>query len=185
MSYIREIEECDAEGEVAAVYEQIRQKRGRVAHILKAQSLRPSALGRHLDLYLDLMFGPGKLSRAHREMIAVVVSSANRCAYCVSHHRETLKRYVHEAEALDDLEGDLDNTKIPVPTRALLAYAKKLTIAPGGILREDVEGLRRSGYSDEEILHANLIGAYFNFVNRIALGLGVEHSDDEITGYKG
>lgn len=47
----------------------------------------------------------------------------------------------------------------------------------------DVQSLR-AGFEDEEILHANLIAAYFNFVNRIALGLGVAHSADEITGYK-
>lgn len=48
----------------------------------------------------------------------------------------------------------------------------------------DVQSLRAAGFEDEEILHANLIAAYFNFVNRIALGLGVAHSADEITGYK-
>lgn len=184
MSYIHEIEECDAAGDVATLYERIRQKRGRVAHILKVQSLRPSALAHHLDLYMGLMFGPGRLSRSQREMIAVVVSRANRCDYCVSHHREALKRYVRDPEALEALEDDLDHASIPGQMRALLMYAKKLTVAPDGISREDIEELRSSGFYDEDILHANLIVAYFNFVNRIALGLGVEHCDVEITGYK-
>jgi alkylhydroperoxidase family enzyme len=48
---------------------------------------------------------------------------------------------------------------------------------------EDVERLRRTGFSDEEILSINLITSYFNFVNRVAEGLGVEFSEEEVQGY--
>lgn len=184
MSFIQEIEEAEAQGDAAAIYERIRRERGRIANILKVQGLRPLALAHHLDLYLDLMFGPGRLTRAQREMIAVVVSRANRCEYCVSHHREALARYVHDGDILDAIEEDPGEADLPLSTRALLDYARTLTLDPSEIGQEQIDSLRERGFSDEDILHANLIAAYFNFVNRIALGLGVPHSPDEVGGYK-
>jgi len=52
------------------------------------------------------------------------------------------------------------------------------------VKQEDIDSLRNAGYSDEDILNINLIMSYFNFVNRIALGLGVEYSEEEARGYK-
>lgn len=56
----------------------------------------------------------------------------------------------------------------------MLAYARKLTIDSGSISEDDVAQLRWSGFSDLGILEINLVDAYFNFVNRVAEGLGVE-----------
>ena len=184
MSYIREIEESEATGDIARMYERLRQQRGRVSNILKVHSLRPTALGHHLDLYMGLMFGPGSLARAQREMIAVVVSRSNRCDYCVSHHREALARYVSETTTLDAIQSDHQAADVSPATHALLDYAQKLTRSPESIGRGDIEKLRLHGFADEDILHANLIVAYFNFVNRIALGLGVQSSPEEVAGYK-
>lgn len=184
MSYIREVEESEAEGEIGALYERLRAERGRVSNILKVHSLRPQALAHHLDLYMGLLFGPGRLTRAQREMIAVVVSAANHCAYCVGHHREALARYVRDPMQLDAVCADYRSAALPAATAALLDYAQKLTRSPEAIAPADIDALRTAGWADEDILHANLITAYFNFVNRIALGLGVEHNADEITGYK-
>ena len=60
----------------------------------------------------------------------------------------------------------------------------KLTKTPYEVNKEDVEELQKSGFTDENILNINLITSYFNFVNRIALGLGVEFSEDANIGYK-
>ncbi|MHA1626422.1 MAG: carboxymuconolactone decarboxylase family protein [Candidatus Asgardarchaeia archaeon] len=60
----------------------------------------------------------------------------------------------------------------------MLNYSKKLTEKPSSISEEDVRGLRRVGLTDREILDLTLVVAYFNFVNRIALGLGVELEPD-------
>ncbi len=65
----------------------------------------------------------------------------------------------------------------------MLDYVYKLTKNPSEIKKNDVDVLRGVGFSEEDILNINLITSYFNFVNRIALGLGVEFSDDEATGY--
>jgi alkylhydroperoxidase family enzyme len=60
----------------------------------------------------------------------------------------------------------------------------RVTRNPDKMNEEDVSKLRKAGFSDEEILSINLITAYFNFVNRIALGLGVQFTPEEATGYE-
>lgn len=184
MSWIHVHPEDGAQGEIAELYDRLRQQRGRVSNILKVHSLRPSALTHHLDLYMGLLFGSGGLSRAQREMIAVVVSRENQCEYCVSHHREALAKYVKDENILEQVCRDYRKADLTPADRTLLDYARKLTASPAAVEETDVVTMRRSGYTDEDILLANLIVAYFNFVNRIALGLGVEHSEDEVGGYK-
>lgn len=66
----------------------------------------------------------------------------------------------------------------------MLEYAYKLTKTPDKITREDIEILRKSDFSDKDILDINLITSYFNFVNRIASGLGVNFTSKELQGYK-
>lgn len=58
--------------------------------------------------------------------------------------------------------------------RALCAYAEKLTLTPGQMVEADVEALREVGLSDEQILNAAATCSYFNFINRMADGLGVD-----------
>lgn len=184
MSWIQEIEEDVATGELADIYARLREQRGRVANILKVHSLRPPALQHHLDLYMGLMFGPGRLTRGQRELIAVVVSRGNGCEYCVQHHREALSRYLRDVEVLDAVCRDYRSAALEPSSRVLADYADKLTRAPAAVGPADLQTLRDFGFSDEDILLCNLIVAYFNFVNRIALGLGVAHSAEEVQGYK-
>jgi len=57
---------------------------------------------------------------------------------------------------------------------AMLEYAEKLTLRPTSVTREDVDALRATGFSDEDVLHICEVTAYYAYVNRIADGLGVE-----------
>jgi alkylhydroperoxidase family enzyme len=66
----------------------------------------------------------------------------------------------------------------------MLEYVYKLTKTPDKIKKADIEVLHKSGFSDKDILEINLITGYFNFVNRIASGLGVEYTPKEVKGYK-
>lgn len=183
MSWIREIGPNEAEGELLEQYRELERQRGKVANILTVHSLRPSALQAHLALYMDLMFASGGLSRAQRELIAVVVSRANRCEYCVAHHTEALSRYLRDPALLEMIaRGQLPSSLSPAD-QALVTYASKLTDAPSTVLASDIGILRSHGYADEDILLVNLIVAYFNFVNRIALGLGVSFDETEVSGY--
>ena len=81
MPYIRLIEEDEATGELAGEYAAARGRAGKVFNIIKAISLRPRVLRAMLGLYREVMFGPCELSRADRELLAVVVSRANDCHY--------------------------------------------------------------------------------------------------------
>lgn len=81
MAHIRTITEGEATGELAEVYEKLKDPSGRVANILKVQSLSPRTLQAHSAFYRELMFGKNPLRRDQRELIAVAVSQANNCHY--------------------------------------------------------------------------------------------------------
>ena len=153
MSWIEEIEVDEADGKLAEMYAELSRRRGKISNILKVHSLNPQAMGDHLDLYMTLMFGKSGLSRLEREAVAVVVSAANECEYCVNHHTEALRHY------------------------------ERLTVAPAAMTDSDLEELRAVELSDKDILDLTLIVGYFNFVNRIAVGLGVAYSAEELSGY--
>lgn len=184
MSFIREIDPADATDDLRAAYNELERRRGKVASIMKVHSLRPSALRAHLALYMDLMFAPGGLTRRQRELIAVTVSRENDCAYCIAHHREAMSFYIHDARLLDVIARGVDDSSLNAADRALRRYAVKLTGMPDRVEERDVAALRTAGFADEDILLANLIVAYFNFVNRIALGLGVTFDEAEMRGYR-
>ncbi len=183
MSWIEEIEVGEADGKLEKMYDELVKKRGKISNILKVHSLNPAAMKGHLDLYMTLMFGKSGLSRLEREAIAVVVSANNECEYCVNHHVESLRHYIDDeetlgllamADGLETLEPRLSN---------IVRHAEKLTTAPGAMTESDLGELRAEGLSDKDILDLTLIVAYFNFVNRIAMGLGVEYSEEEKRGY--
>ena len=184
MAWIDTIDLDDAPEDLQPLYDEIINTRGKVSNILKVHSLNPSALAAHLELYDTLLFGQSDLRRAEREAIAVVVSAENGCRYCVRHHGEALAAYWDRARvdqlaadhaAMDDLEPKL---------RQACTVAAKLTRAPDAMSKADVDRLRDAGWSDRSILDIVLITAYFNFVNRIANGLGVEVTAAEATGYE-
>jgi len=81
MPYLRLIEVGEATGELKQEYEAAVRRAGKVFNIVKSMCLRPGVLSRSMDLYRAIMFGPSELSRAERELVAVVVSRANDCHY--------------------------------------------------------------------------------------------------------
>lgn len=184
MPFIKVIDEENAEGKLKEVYEEIIKSRGKLSNIMKIHSLNPDAMIKHMKLYKTIMFGKSNLSREVKEMIAVVVSVANKCEYCINHHAEALNFYWKNKEKLNQFIIDFRSIEFEPKVKLLLEYAYELTVAPQNISSATIDRLRSSGWNDEDILLANLIISYFNFVNRIALGLGVEFSEDEVKGYK-
>ena len=81
MAFIRYVPEDDASPELKALYRRYRAPHGDVDHILKIHSLNPASMETHARFYKTLMFGRSELTRVQREMIAVVVSTLNRCFY--------------------------------------------------------------------------------------------------------
>lgn len=184
MAWIKTADPDEASGRTKQVYDRILRERGHLANIFLAQGLDPDVLESHLDLYVSLMIEPGPLSRDEREMIAVVVSAANRCAYSAIHHSEALETVEKDRDALYKLLKEYTAKHESPRNRVLLAYAAKLTLDPKAITEDDINDLKEVGLTDEEILRANLISSYFNFSNRIALGLGVELEEGETRTYK-
>ena len=76
---------------------------------------------------------------------------------------------------VDRFAEDWRTAGVDAPTAALLDYAEKLTEEPATVGPEDIEGLRSHGFGDEAISSATQVIAYFNYINRIAEGLGVPH----------
>ena len=184
MSWIDEVDVDDAEGKLEAIYAELLKKRGKVSNILKVHSLNPEAMANHLDLYMTVMFGASGLSRAEREAVAVVVSATNECAYCVNHHAEALRRYIKDEETLELLMSADGLETLEPRLSNIVRHAEKLTSAPSAMTESDLGELRAVGLTDNDILDLTLVVGYFNFVNRIALGLGVSFSTEELGGYK-
>jgi len=183
MSWIQIIEKAESTGKLKEIYDEIEKKRGKISNIMKIHSLNPDAMKKHMDLYLSIMFGSSNLTREEHELIGVVVSTSNCCEYCINHHAEALNHYWKNNEKIQRLIKDYQSVDLPDKRRHMLDYVFKLTKTPYDVKKEDVEELQKSGFSDENILNINLVTSYFNFVNRIALGLGVEFSQDEKAGY--
>lgn len=171
---IRVIPPEEATDELKSVYEEAQGRRGTVANVLQIHSLQPKTLKTHLDLYLSILYGASGLSRQERETIAVAVSRLNDCGYCVAHHADALGRYQKDARVIDELRARGTSAGATARERALIDFSRKLTATPQSMGAEDTEALRAAGLNDEEILMGTLTAAYFNFVNRVVLGLGVE-----------
>jgi len=82
MAWIRMLAKSEAAGKLAEMYRRIAPRDGEVVdHILAVHSLHPTSLERHFELYKNIMYGEGPLSRRERELVAVAVSGANDCHY--------------------------------------------------------------------------------------------------------
>jgi uncharacterized peroxidase-related enzyme len=184
MAWIEVVDESEASGELEAVYERIKGARGKLSNIMQVQSLSPKAMAAHLELYMALLFDRSGLTRAERELIAVVVSAANRCEYCVSHHAAALQAYWKDEVRVRAAIHDHTSVELSPRARAMADYAAALTRDPGSVTEGHILAMRAQGLSDTEVLNVNLIAAYFNFVNRIAAGLGVDVSPEEVAGYR-
>lgn len=184
MPYIKVVEEQDAESELKDVYNKVKGARGKLSNILKIQSLLPKTITTHLNMYLSIMFDKAGLRREESELIATVVSSLNKCSYCVNHHAEALKHYWKDDKKVSQAAEDFRELNLTEKQTAMLTFAEKLTLHPGEMNKDDVMILKEVGFSDEEILSASLITNYFNFVNRNANALGVEFTEEEMKGYK-
>jgi len=183
MAFIKVIEEENAQGKLKDLYDDIIKSRGKLSNIMRIHSLIPDSMIKHMDLYKSIMFEKSNLARVLKEMIAVVVSITNNCDYCIKHHAEAINFYWKDSDKLNKFIQDYRSIDLQPEVIAILDYAYKLTTLPNKITMDSVNELKKFNWSDEDILLTNLIVSYFNFVNRIAIGLGVEFTEDEIKGY--
>lgn len=184
MALIETIEPENATGKLKEIYDGLLSSRGKIAEVHKIQSLNPESIVAHMDLYMTIMYGKSPLKRVKREMMAVVVSKANNCEYCQTHHADAVNHYWKDDLKVTQLREDYTQLDLPEKDSALCNYAWELTKNPGIENGKDyICPLKEKGFTDREILDATLVIAYFNFVNRIVLSLGVSLEKDT-TGYK-
>lgn len=184
MARIKVIQPEEAEGRLSEIYNEILDKRKKLADVHTIQSLRPESIVKHMELYMEIMFTRSSLTRAEREMMAVIVSKNNDCVYCQTRHGEALNHYWKNDQRVEDLKNDYNKLDLSSRELALCEFAKGLTKNPG--LHEDNDftlKLKSEGIDDAGVLDAVLVIAYFNFVNRIVLSLGVHVEEDQGKGY--
>ncbi len=184
MPYIQTIQPDQASGELQEIYDRLVKSRGKIAEVHKIQSLNPQSIIGHMELYMTIMFGKSPLKRVHREMMAVIVSVANKCDYCQIHHLAAVKNFWKDEEKTNQLRIDYLAAELSDRELALCDFAKALTQTPEKSKDAKlIQPLKNLGFEDREILDATLVIAYFNFVNRIVLALGVDVEDNP-DGYK-
>ncbi len=179
MTYIQTINEAEATGELAELYARYRGPDGRVDSVLKAHALNPASLGAHMALYLQAMRAPGPVSKSEREMVGVVTSAINGCAYCVAHHSRGLRAALdperaHGADDLIDGLVRLEYRGLNPRETAMVRYAEVLARTPSAVTPGHIDALHGAGLSDRDILDVCQVAAYFAYANRMVLGLGVE-----------
>jgi uncharacterized peroxidase-related enzyme len=185
MARINVIQYDAAEGELKTVYDDLITKRGQLSEVLKIQSLHPSSIKSHTAFYMDIMFNKSALSRAEKEMIAVVVSVANGCMYCQTHHGTALNNYWKNESRIEQLKSNYNHAGLSEKEVAMCHFAVHLTKYPAAHENEDyTQQLRNKGIDDPTILDVVLVTSYFNFVNRMVLSLGVQLEEHKGEGYK-
>lgn len=178
MSWTRSIAPEEAPPELRAIHDRIRARSssGQVAHLWRALALHPAGLEAAYASYRALADDPAPLTPAQFELIALVVSATNGCGYCVAHHGPKLAALAGE-ELARSVARDYREANLAARDRVLLDMAVALTCEPAERRIADLERVREYGFGDEAIVKAVEIAAWYSFVNRVVLGLGVELED--------
>ena len=128
-------------------------------------------------MYNDLMLGASNLSKLEREMIAVVVSSVNKCYYCLTAHGAAVRQLsgnpiLGEQMVMNWRVADLDARQT-----AMLAFAEHLTVASAKTTEADRQALRDVGFSDRDIFDIASVTGFFNMTNRVASATEMKPND--------
>ncbi|HXY99917.1 MAG TPA: peroxidase-related enzyme [Stellaceae bacterium] len=157
--------------DLKAAYAKCVEKLGFVPNVLQAYSLRPRKLRNFMAMYDELMLGRSGLSKLEREMVAVVVSCANRCYYCLVAHGQAVRRLSGDAELGEMMAMNYRVAKLDRRQRAMLDFAWKLTVAPHDVGEADRAQLAEAGLGAEDVFDLAETVAFFNLSNRMAYAL--------------
>ncbi len=186
MTWINTIPYHKAAGKLADLYHRIKGPDDNVDNIMLAHSLRPHTMEGHLALYKATLHHSGNsLPKSFLETLGLFVSIINRCNYCIDHHFQGLRRLLKDDERAEAIRVSLDAHRpqdaFDGRELAALAYANALTKSPSIIAEKHINGLRKAGFDDGEILEINQVVSYFAYANRTVLGLGVT-TDGDVLG---
>ncbi|MEM1266420.1 MAG: peroxidase-related enzyme [Pseudomonadota bacterium] len=189
-AWIKMISDEDADDTLSAALSLARTPHGTVDNVMRVHSLRPSTMVGHVTLYRACLHDEtNTLPMWLQEVISSYVSVLNTCPYSYANHWANARHLIGDDARADAIESALRARRpedaFEGAELALLRYAQKLTVAPGEMVEADVAGLRSAGLTEGEILEANQIVCYFNYVNRLLNGLGVTTSGDVVGYYAG
>lgn len=164
-------ESPDLPEDMQAYFDKCTEKLGMVPNVLTAYTGNPEKLRVFSQFYNQLMLAPSGLSKLEREMIAVTVSSANRCYYCLVAHGQAIRQLSGDPQLGEMIAFNYRVADLEPRQRAMLDYAWKLTTSPHDVTEADRESLRGVGFSDQDIFDITDTAAFFNYTNRMAHGL--------------
>jgi uncharacterized peroxidase-related enzyme len=150
-----------------------REKLGFVPNVFRVYSFRPERLSAWFAHYKQLHEPTDNLNAAEREMIAVAVSMANGCLYCLVAHGAALREALGDPIVADRITLDYKRAGLDSKMETVLDFAVKITRSPLDCEREDLEHLKSFGLTEEEVWDVIEISAMYNFTNRMASATGM------------
>jgi len=154
------------------------EKLGMVPNVLRAYAFDIDKLNAFTAMYNDLMLAESGLSKLEREMIAVVVSSINRCFYCLTAHGAAVRQLSGNPQLGEMLVMNYRVAPLDDRQRAMLDFAAKITRASAEIEEPDRDALRAVGFSDRDIWDIANVAGFFNMTNRVASATDMRPNDE-------
>ena len=151
-----------------AYFQLCAEKLGMVPNVLRAYAFDIAKLDAFTAMYNDLMLAHSGLSKLEREMIAVVVSSENRCWYCQVAHGAAVRALSGDPAFGEAMVMNYRAADLTLRQRAMLDFAVLLTKASATVADADRQSLRDAGFSDRDIFDIAAVAAFFNMTNRVA-----------------
>jgi uncharacterized peroxidase-related enzyme len=188
-AWIKMITDEEANPELREILTLARTPHGTVDNVMRVHSLRPNTMRGHIILYRAALHDEtNTLPPWLQETISSYVSLLNECEYSLANHWANARHLINDETRADAIIAAFKTSRLSNAFSgrelALLEYAEKLTLTPGQMKQSDVQILRSAGCNDGEILEANQIVGYFNYVNRLINGLGVTTEGDVVGYYK-
>ncbi|WP_454908489.1 CMD domain-containing protein [Variovorax gossypii] len=133
---------------------------------------QPRILQERATVFNAIMYAPGGLSRAERELASAVVSRINGCVYCASVHAQRFEQLAKRNDVIAQVFTDPQTAGTTPRERAIVNLSIELTRSPAGFGAEQLRAVRAAGLTDLEILDTIHAVAIFAWANRLMLNLG-------------
>ncbi|MGH2897523.1 MAG: peroxidase-related enzyme, partial [Solirubrobacteraceae bacterium] len=146
-----------------------RERLGFVPNVFRVWSFRPERLSAWFAHFRSLHEPSDNLGAAERELIAVVVSQANGCLYCLVAHGAALREALGDPVLGERIAFDWRRAGLDPRREAICSYAEKLTLAPREVTRADLQSLLDAGLALEEAWDVAEIASMYNLTNRMAM----------------
>lgn len=132
----------------------------------------PETLTVRSPLFNAIMYDPGGLSRADRELGAIGASVVNRCIFCAAVHASRHAQLSKDTAVTDELFARGEQAQLQPRDQAIFNFSVKLSQSPSELTETDAARLREAGLSEAEIVDLILSTALFGWANRLMHVLG-------------